>query len=406
MSSLAIELRDVSKRFRLSGQGTTLKSAVVDLVRGRRRVAQEMFEALHHVDLAVEEGRMLGVIGRNGSGKSTLLKIIGGIYRPDSGTVSVKGRVGALIELGAGFHPEFTGRENIIINGILLGLSRVEVLRRLEEIVRFADLGPFIDERARTYSSGMYVRLGFSVAVHLDPDVILIDEVLAVGDEAFGKKCAERITDFKRRGKTMVLVTHDPLAVERWCDQAVWLDQGVVRAIGPPHEVLANYHQALITREATGAESSATSPGEAVEGSRGCEVQVEGVRLVGANGDERSVYESGEMLRIRMRYRVRRSVDDAVFGFAIVRDDGLCVYGTDTALAGVSMPDVRSTGVVEATIERLDLVAGSYLLEVTARGRDGTLYDHHSGRYPFSVRTRSRELGVVTLRHRWCVRPD
>jgi lipopolysaccharide transport system ATP-binding protein len=406
MSALAIELRDVSKRFRLAGQGTTLKSAVVDLVRGRRRVAQEMFEALHHVDLAVEESRMLGVIGRNGSGKSTLLKIIGGIYRPDSGSVRVKGRVGALIELGAGFHPEFTGRENIIINGILLGLSRVEVLRRLEEIVRFADLGPFIDERARTYSSGMYVRLGFSVAVHLDPDIILIDEVLAVGDEAFGKKCAERITDFKQRGKTMVLVTHDPLAVERWCDQALWLDQGVVRAIGSPPEVLERYHQALITRETSGAEPGETAPTETVEGSRGCEVQVEGVRLVGANGDERSVYESGETIRIRIRYRVHRSVSGAVFGFAIVRDDGLCVYGTDTALAGVLMPELRATGMVEATIERLDLAAGSYVVEVRAQGREGARSEYHRGRYPFSVRSRLREAGVVTLRHRWCVRPD
>jgi lipopolysaccharide transport system ATP-binding protein len=399
VNPVAIEVRDVSKRFRLAGHGTTLKSAVVDLVRGRRRVARELFEALHHVDLTVEEGRMLGVIGRNGSGKSTLLKIIGGIYRPDSGTVSVKGRIGALIELGAGFHPEFTGRENIIINGILLGLSRVEVLRRLEEIVRFADLGPFIDERARTYSSGMYVRLGFSVAAHLDPDVLLIDEVLAVGDEAFGQKCAERLSDFKRRGKTMVLVTHDPLAVERWCDQAVWLDQGVVRAIGPPREVLESYHRALGKREAA-------APAQVLEAGAGRELQVEDVRLLNAHGQERSMYESGETFRVRMKYRVHQAVDGVVLGFAIVRGDGLCVYGTDTSVAGVAMPDLRSTGVVEATIERLDLAAGSYLVEVTAQGRDGAPYDRHAGRYPFWVQSRSQERGVVTLRHRWCVRPD
>jgi lipopolysaccharide transport system ATP-binding protein len=227
----------------------TLKSAFVDSFRRRSGRGLDGYQALRDIDLCVMQGRSLGIIGQNGSGKSTLLKIIGKIYRPDAGTVEVQGRLAALIELGAGFHHEFTGRENIVISGMLLGLSRREIMQRVDAIVRFADLGDFIDQPARTYSSGMYVRLGFAVAAHLDPDVMLIDEVLAVGDEAFARKCGERMADFRDRGKTMVLVTHDVTLVERWCDEAIWLDHGVIRAAGTPGAVIEAYHRVLAERE-------------------------------------------------------------------------------------------------------------------------------------------------------------
>jgi len=227
----------------------TLKSAFVDSFRRRSRRGLDGYQALRDIDLCVMQGRSLGIIGQNGSGKSTLLKVIGKIYRPDAGTVEVKGRLAALIELGAGFHHEFTGRENIVISGMLLGLSRREIMQRVDAIVRFADLGEFIDQPARTYSSGMYVRLGFAVAAHLDPDVMLIDEVLAVGDEAFARKCGERMADFRRRGKTMVLVTHDVTLVESWCDEAIWLDHGAIRAAGAPGAVIEAYHRTLVERE-------------------------------------------------------------------------------------------------------------------------------------------------------------
>ncbi len=252
----AITLRGVTKSFHLrAGRAQwTLKSAFIDSFRRRPLRNANRYEALRDVDLRVMQGRSLGIIGENGSGKSTLLKIIGKVYRPDAGTVQVEGRLAALIELGAGFHPEFTGRENVAISGMLLGFSRQEVLRRLDEIVTFADIGDFIEQPARTYSSGMFMRLGFSVAVHLDPDILLIDEILAVGDEAFAKKCAERIADFRHRGKTIVLVSHDPAAVERWCDEAIWLHRGAVRATGPPPAVIEAYHRALAEKEADRAE--------------------------------------------------------------------------------------------------------------------------------------------------------
>lgn len=248
---VAIEVEAVSKRFllRTIRPTTTLKSIVVERLLGRPREGgkhrAQVFEALREVTMTIRQGQTFGIIGRNGSGKSTLLKLMARIYRADGGRIQTFGRVAGLLELGAGFHPEFSGRENVFINGIVLGLSRREIQRRFDEIVRFAELGSFIDEPVRTYSSGMYVRLGFSVAIHSDPDILLIDEVLSVGDEGFQKKCLERIEDLQRSGKTFVLVSHDLAAVARWCDVAVWLEGGVVREQGEPENVIRLYKQAM-----------------------------------------------------------------------------------------------------------------------------------------------------------------
>ena len=405
----AIELRHVSKRFRLQSRRgpLTLKSAMLDLLRRRRTGGQDVYAALRDIDLTVEAGQALGIIGENGSGKSTLLKVIAGIYRADTGEVRVQGRVAALIELGAGFHPEFTGRENVIINGMLLGLSRQDVLRRLDEIVAFAELGGYIDQPARTYSSGMFMRLGFSVAVHLDPDILLIDEVLAIGDEGFAKRCGDRIAEFRRQGKTIVLVTHDPTAVERWCDEAVWLERGVVRGRGAPRKVIDHYHQALVARESV---SLAAAYGEtgAVGGQRwgNREVEIAKVRLSDADGAERYVFDSGETARATFTYRVHRPLRDPMFGFAVVRADGLLVYGSNTVLSGAHVPELGSTGEVEITLDHLNLIEGSYFLDVAIYAADGSPSDHHSRCYPFAIRARSRDVGVVALAHRWHVKPE
>ena len=247
----AVVLEHVSKRFRkvvLRTGYTTLKTSLTHLFKGDSRLP-EYVEALRDVSLSVPQGTTLGIIGRNGSGKSTLVRIIAGIYTPNAGRVATTGRVSALIELGAGFHPEFSGRENIYINGIILGLSKKEIRRRFDEIVEFAGLQEFIDSPVRTYSSGMYMRLGFSVAVHVDPDVLLVDEVLAVGDEAFVSKCLEKMDDFRRQGKTLVLAGHDLLLVERWCDGALLLEAGRVTAYGSPPDVVAAYRGSLATEE-------------------------------------------------------------------------------------------------------------------------------------------------------------
>src|SRR5919106_1309321 len=240
----AIDVTNVSKiyrRYSRRRQFATLKSALLGGSLIRDLKPDETFTAVRDVSFTVPAGRTLGVIGRNGSGKSTLLKLVAGITKPSSGSVRVNGRVSALIELGAGFHPEISGRENVFINGIMLGLSKKEIARRFDEIVDFAELREFIDAPVKTYSSGMYMRLGFAVAIHVDPDVLLVDEVLAVGDEGFTHKCLDKFAEFRRRGRTILLVTHSLGLVERFCDDAVWLDKGQVKGTGDPRRVVGAY---------------------------------------------------------------------------------------------------------------------------------------------------------------------
>src|SRR5215212_9529009 len=244
----AIEVTNATKIYRRFGhkrQFATLKSALLrgSLIRDLR--PEETFTAVSDVSFTVPPGTTLGVIGRNGSGKSTMLKLVAGITKPTSGTVNVNGRISALIELGAGFHPEISGRENVFINGIMLGLTKRDVAARFDEIVEFAELRDFIDAPVKTYSSGMYMRLGFAVAIHVDPDVLLVDEVLAVGDEGFTHKCLDKFGEFKRRGKTILLVTHSLNLVERFCDEALWLDAGKVRGSGDPKRVVGAYVTAV-----------------------------------------------------------------------------------------------------------------------------------------------------------------
>src|SRR5919198_349958 len=239
----AIELAHVSKVYhRYSGrQFATLKSALLQRSLLRDLRPSETFPALTDVSFVVAKGSTYGVIGRNGSGKSTMLKCVAGITKPTTGTIAVNGRISALIELGAGFHPEISGRENVFINGIMLGLSKREISRRFDEIVEFAELEEFIDAPVKTYSSGMYMRLGFAVAINVDPDVLLVDEVLAVGDEGFTHKCLDKFAEFKRRGKTILLVTHSLGLVERFCDEALWLDGGRVKGMGDPKRIVGAY---------------------------------------------------------------------------------------------------------------------------------------------------------------------
>jgi ABC-type polysaccharide/polyol phosphate transport system ATPase subunit len=339
---IAVSLRDVSKRFRLrrAGQVSTVKDLFVQLFargRGPALFAGEELWALRDVSLELGRGRMTGIIGSNGSGKSTLLKVLGGILKPTTGQVSVRGRVSALIELGAGFHPEFTGRENIFVNGVLLGLSRAEIRARFDEIVAFAGLEPFVDNPVKTYSSGMYMRLGFAIAVTVDPDILLIDEVLAVGDEAFQHRCVGKIQEFKARGKTIVLVSHDLSSIERLCDEAVWLDGGRLRLQGETREVVGRYLDHVAREEARAlgvehaqAEAAARTGNAARWGTR--EIEITSVRLADAAGQERYLYESGEACSIRLGYRAHQPVENPVFGIGIFRKDGLCCYGTNTAI--------------------------------------------------------------------------
>lgn len=413
---LAIEVEDVCKRFRRQTVQpyTTLKSGLVDFLRhGGRPSGERTFQALRGITFTVQQGQTLGIIGRNGSGKSTLLKLLAGIYRPDRGRIRVHGRIGALLELGAGFHPEFSGRENVLINGIVLGLSRREVRRRFDEIVRFAELEACIDEPIKTYSSGMYMRLGFSVAVHADPQILLIDEILAVGDAAFQQKCYDKLADFRRRGKTIVLISHDLGTVERWNDETLWLEEGTVRERGMPRRVVDLYRHDLAAREDKAALAEHHRIADAVRQLApetpnrwgGQEVEIVSVRMLDASGQERYLYSSGEQTRLVLTYKIHGSVEQPVFGIAILRGDGLCCYGTDTDIDAVPFPSLGREGIVEVLLEHLDLIPGNYYLDVAAHAKNGYPYDYHHHLYSFTVKSKVRDVGVFRIPHCWTITP-
>jgi len=405
----AVEVRDVRKIYRRYGRRKsfgTLKSALLSGGLLRHLRPDTTFLALDGVTLDIDAGRTVGIIGRNGSGKSSLLKLIAGIGKPTSGTLRVSGRVSALIELGAGFHPEISGRENVFINGMMLGLSKAEIARRFDDIVSFAELGEFIDEPVKTYSSGMYMRLGFAVAINVDPDVLLVDEVLAVGDEAFTHKCLEKFADFKRRRKTIVLVTHTLDLVTRLCDEAVWLDGGKVRASGDPKRVVDAYLLEVASAEnrprteaVPDAAAAPDSNGAGRWGSR--EAEIEQVELLRADGQPAHVFESGQPMRIRARVRAPRPLQDFVFGIGLFTADGVCCFGTNTDIEGGVPRELSGSGEFTVDIDRLDLVAGAYKLDVAVHRQDGVPYDYHRLLYSFRVASPVKDTGIYRPRHRW-----
>ena len=447
----AIELHHVSKVYRRQGrhrQFATLKSALLtgSLVKHLR--SDESFSALSDVSLRVPKGACYGIIGRNGSGKSTLLKLVAGITKPTSGVVGVNGRVSALIELGAGFHPEISGRENVFINGVMLGLSQREISDRFDEIVEFAELEEFIEAPVKTYSSGMYMRLGFAVATHVNPDILLVDEVLAVGDEGFRLKCLDKFAEFKRRGKTILLVTHGLSMIERFCDEAVWLEAGRNRTSGDPTRVVQMYladveqaedqhlaaadakaQQTPVTQAPPGpmsgpvAESATpTEPEEAAdvseteaadddepptdmfaakEGRWGSgAVRIEKVTLEGNRGPAH-VFHTGDPMTIHMQISAAQPVDDFAFGVSIFSTDGVCCYGTNTTIEEMESESLEGEGEVVFAIERLDLVEGTYKLDVAVHKRDGFSYDYHRLLYTFRVKSRTKDAGIYRPRHVW-----
>ena len=424
MTPPVIVAQAVSKRYRRfahRNQLRTLKSALLtgsvlaDLAPG------ETFTALEDVTFEVARGSTFAVIGENGSGKSTLLKLVAGITRPTSGSLVVDGRVSALIELGAGFHPEISGRENVAINAIMLGLTRKQLERSYDAIVDFAELRDFIDAPVKTYSSGMYMRLGFAVAIHTDPDLLLIDEVLAVGDEAFTRKCLDKISEFRRRGKTILFVTHSLGLVEKMCDDVLWLNHGRTRGRGDPRRVVDEYltyvaggEEALLrSRSAAATAQAQTDPATQAPADAGAagayrpgrwgtrEVEIRSVRLLDAREDERHVFVPGETLTLALSVHAARPVNDFVFGIGLFAADGTCVYGTNTELEDWKPRCLEGEGEVRLSLEGLRLVEGTYLVDLAAHKRDGTPYDYLRGLHSFRVKSRVKDVGIYRPQHRW-----
>jgi ABC-type polysaccharide/polyol phosphate transport system ATPase subunit len=399
-----IRFAGVRKVYRWRGHRTgadTVKGALFHRRLRRRLPVFEEHVALDGVELEVAPGEALGVIGPNGSGKSTMLKLAGGILRPTAGTVSTDGRVTALIELGAGFHPEITGRENVVINGMLLGLSRLEIERRMDQIIEFAEIGPFIDQPVKTYSSGMYVRLGFAVAVAVDPDILLIDEVLAVGDEAFTRRCVDHLARMRRKGITMVLVTHDLDMVGHFADRTVYLSRGRVIIDGSSEAAVARYRSDVA---GVGAEREERLRQVRIieEGKRwgNGDIEVEEVFFTGGGARQRML-PSGAGCTVHVRYRVNRPVEDFVFGIAWHRVDGGHVGGHNTEMDGLVSRRLTRDGEIRCRYDSVQLSPGDYQLDVAVHAEDGLAYDYWCDAARLRITSAVEWPGVWAPGHAW-----
>ena len=403
-----MRLRDVSRRFRVvHDRNATLKET---LIRRGRTTYSELW-AVRDVNFDVEPGEAVAIVGRNGSGKSTLLKLLAGILPPQRGTVEAGGSVAAMLELGAGFHPDFTGRENIFMNGAIHGLSDKQVRERLDAIIDFAEIEDFIDMPVRTYSSGMQLRLAFAVAAHVEPDILLLDEVLAVGDEAFQRKCLERITDFRRGGGTLIFVSHSPSAVAHVCERAVLLSRGRVVFDGSVPDVLGRYHHDLedgsarlgSTPGASADPEISEDPQTIVEAGGGWGSGDVTIRYPGLwTGDQDvSFVDAGGEFHLRFEVHRHAAVPPPVVGISITTDGGEAIYRDNTSSHGLVVPD-DPVSVVDVRIPGLPLAAGVFTVNLTAHSPDGaTIYHAREGAVSFTVAPRAPGIGMLDLPAQW-----
>ncbi|MBP6016258.1 MAG: ABC transporter ATP-binding protein [Candidatus Promineofilum sp.] len=360
-----------------------LESAIAAITRRERRPSHDLW-AVRGVSFDLLPGRSLGIIGRNGSGKSTLLKIIARIIQPTEGEIIVNGRISALLELGAGFHPDLTGRENIYLNASVLGFTKAETKLLFDDIVEFSELDEFINMPVKHYSSGMYMRLGFSVAIHVRPDILIIDEILAVGDQSFQIKCIDRIMEMKRAGTTIIFISHDLSNVVHLCSDIIWMEHGVMRMAGPAESVMAQYRDHLFNRTGRQMTSENESGGFRRWGTK--QIEITGVRLLNEQGEESTIYRTGDSLAVEMSYVAHEPIEEPEFGLALHRHDGVHVSGPNTQASGLKLGVVEGRGIVRYEIRRLALLPGRYNL--TAAVHDSVepiAYDYHEEAYSFRI---------------------
>jgi lipopolysaccharide transport system ATP-binding protein len=409
-----VELRNVSRMFTMRRERSrSIQEVFIRMFRGQK-TPRDVFWPLRDVTLSIGAGDSVGIIGPNGSGKSTLLKLVTGILEPSQGDMVVAGRVSSLLELGAGFQLDLTGRENIYLNASIYGLSRAQTDERIDQIIDFAELGEFIDTPVKHYSSGMYVRLGFAVAIHTDPDLLLVDEVLAVGDIAFQRKCLNSIFQFRNRGGTLLLVSHDIGTIQSICTRAVWLEDGEIQAEGNCTDVVMAYQQHVTAKENAKAQAeledstaqqspNTSSHGNVVRWGDG-ELRITGVRLCDSDGVEKSNFFTGDELQIHLHYQCERRIHRPVFGLAIHTQSGINVYGPNTKRGGMQISYVEEEGAVVYRIPRLPLLEGGYTVSVAAVNFEDTrTFDYHDRAYTFQVYPgrRAGEYGLVVLDGEW-----
>jgi ABC-type polysaccharide/polyol phosphate transport system ATPase subunit len=410
--------------------------------------AKERFWALRNVSFEIESGDMVGIIGPNGAGKSTVLKLVTRIIEPSAGKIAVNGRISALLELGAGFHPDLTGRENVYLNGSILGFSKAEMDCIFDEIVGFSEMDRFIDVPVKHYSSGMYMRLAFAIAINVRPDILLVDEVLAVGDQAFQARCLDRISEMKRRGVTIVLVTHDLDAVRSLCDRAIWLDEGKIQAEGAVDRVVEQYlnqvhmedEQILLTQispkgrgqaEAARSEEGPKPVQGVTEDSQECKLdsstkgdlrevesdwrwgsregEITKVQLLDGQGQERRSFKTGDTFVVRIHYAAHQRIDKPQFGLALFHAGGFHINGPNTVFSGVKIDAIEGQGYIDHVVDSLPLLEGTYLVSVSLYDYAGVhAYDYHHQAYTFRVHLNPiirEKYGVILIPSSWRLGP-
>lgn len=401
---LVLEMHDVSKRYRISRQrARSFLEVFVEAFRPAQKRTKREIWALRDVTFGVARGETIGLIGANGAGKSTVLKLIAGVLQPTSGTILARGRVSSLLELGAGFHPDLTGRDNVFLYGSLLGLSRQEMAQRFDHIVAFSGIGGVIDMPVKRYSSGMYLRLAFSVAIHVEPEVLLVDEILAVGDQSFQERCLERVKQLQDQGVTIVFVSHNMESVLQTCTRALWMDQGRVRVDGTAEKVVGWYLDEMSKRD------SSLAHLEEKKGVRWGtkDVEITAVTLLDAAGRPCDVVATGDPLHLRIDFVAHTPVEHPVFGLAIYRNDGIHVNGPNTRMAGIDVARIEGAGFVEYQVDTVPLLPGDYSVSVSAHDWDNmrSFDNWHLGSH-FKVEAgKTNELyGLIWMPARWRLR--
>ncbi|MBQ3517597.1 MAG: ABC transporter ATP-binding protein [Lachnospiraceae bacterium] len=436
----AIEVREVTKNFKIFiDKGNTFKERA--LFRKRRKYEQR--KVLKGISFDVKKGEAIGLVGHNGCGKSTTLKLLTRIIYPDTGSVEIKGRVSSLIELGAGFHPDLSGRENIYINASIFGLNRKEIDKRLDDIIAFSELKDYIDNPVRTYSSGMYMRLAFSVAINVDADVLLIDEILAVGDANFQAKCFNKLQEIKAKGTTIVIVSHSLGQIEQICERSIWIHDGVIRAEGTPREVHPMYLDYMgqkrqeIAEEEAERQAQKKAEQEAQERQKqeqqkqqeeqqevqsaeepvaeepvedevstikrwgNGKARITETELLDSKRKQRSVFETGEDIIIKIKYHVKDTVEDAVFGIGFFRADGVYCYGSNTRLDRLSEFALTKDGEVEVKLNQVMLMPGRYSLDLAIESQIGIPVDYYKDVLSFEMYSKNEDVGLVRINHEW-----
>ena len=434
---IVIDVRNIKKKFKVYfDKGGQLKERL--LFHNRNRY--EVREVLKGISFSVRKGQAVGLIGHNGCGKSTTLKLLTKIMYPDEGEIEMKGRVSSLIELGAGFHPDMSGRENIYTNASIFGLTKKEIDDRLHDIITFSELEDFIDNPVRTYSSGMYMRLAFSVAINVDADILLIDEILAVGDTNFQTKCFNRLRELKASGMTIIIVTHDLNTIEKFCDTAIWINEGRIYYEGRSAEVVDAYYnfmnQRRLEEEAARRKAEAAMAGEPVPEETDADasapaqetpvpdasaaadeappaidystnrfglryIEITKARMINKHGADSRLFSTGDDLTIEIDYQIHKPLDEYIFGFGFYSLEGECLYGNNTQLDRLHITTDQKTGTIAVDVHALPLLRGKYILNVAVVDKDGTPMDFYRNYCDFEVLSTDRSSGYFAVQHEW-----